>query len=286
MTEHSLSTHATTQFVQLGDRRLAYRTFGSGKPLVLCVRFRGTMDSWDPLFLDSLAGQGFQVTVFDYSGLGQSTGERTYNPASLAKDAIELITVLRLGKVILGGWSVGGIAAQIVLAQAPQLLSHLVLIGTTPPGHLVKPGEALFYELAKRDNDFEDFVSLFFEPSSAAARAAAERSWQRLSVQRDDQSPEVPYAWAGAQLGDGPKNPVFPVEAVLQVLKQTKTPVLHLGADHDIVFPVENWYALNDQLPTLQIVTFPDSGHGPHLQFPQGAARHIAAFVSASETQD
>jgi pimeloyl-ACP methyl ester carboxylesterase len=282
MTEQSLSIQTKTQFIDVGGRTLAYRTFGSGMPLVLCVRFRGTMDSWDPLFLDSLADQRFQVTVFDYSGLGQSTGERSYNPASLAKDAIELIVALKLGKVVIGGWSIGGVAAQVILAQAPQLVSHVVLLATTPPGLLVKPGEALFYELAKRENDFEDFVSLFFEPSSTSSRAAAERSWQRLSAPRDDASPAVPHEWAGAQLGDAPKNPVFPVDAVLHLLKNTTTPVLHLGGDHDIVFPVENWYALSDQLPTLHLVSFPSAGHGPQLQYPGAAARHIAAFVEGS----
>lgn len=241
------------------------------------------MESWDPAFLDSLAQHGFQVTIFDYSGLGRSSGEKSYNPASLAKDTIELITALKLGQVVIGGWSIGGVAAQIVLAQAPQIVSQVVLIATTPPGSLIKPGEQLFYELAKRENDFEDFVSLFFEPASAGSRLAAERSWARLASKRDDASPEVPHEWAGAQLGDGPKNPVFPVDAVLHVLKTTKVPVLHLGADHDIVFPVENWYALSAQMPTLHVVTFPSSGHGPHLQYPQTAAKHIAAFVNASK---
>lgn len=282
MTEQSLSFHAPTQYIGIGDRTLAYRTFGHGTPIVLCVRFRGTMDSWDPAFLDSLAQQGFQVTIFDYSGLGRSTGQQSYNPASLAKDTIELIVTLGLGQVVIGGWSIGGVAAQIVLAQAPQIVSNLVLIATTPPGELIKTGEQLFYELAKRENDFEDFVSLFFEPSSAGSRLAAERSWARLTSKRDDASPDVPHEWAGAQLGDGPKNPMFPADAVLHVLKTTKVPVLHLGADHDIVFPVENWYALNAQLPTLHVVTFPGSGHGPQLQYPRTAAKHIAAFVSAT----
>jgi len=282
MTEHSVSFHAPTQYIDLSGRTLAYRTFGQGTPLVLCVRFRGTMESWDPVFLDSLAQQGFQVTLFDYSGLGRSTGEKSYNPGALAKDTIELITALGLGKVALGGWSIGGVAAQIVLAQAPQLVSHLVLIATTPPGGLTKTGEPLFYELAKRENDFEDFVSLFFEPDSASSRAAAERSWARLASKREDASPAVPHEWAGAQLGDGPRNPVFPVDAVLHVLKTTDIPVMHLGADHDIAFPVENWYALSDQLPTLHLVTFPSAGHGPQLQYPRTAAKHIAAFVNAS----
>lgn len=245
----------------------------------LLVRYRGTMDDWDPLFLDKLADRGFQVTIFDYSGLGQSSGTPSYNPGALAKDAVELIQALELGKVVIGGWSLGGIAAQVVLAQAPQLVSHAVLIGTTPPGQLVKPGETLFYEMARRDNDFEDFVNLFFEPASKNSRATAERAWARLALREGNRGPQVPVEWAAQQLGDGPKNPVFPVEAVLQALKSTTIPVLHLGADHDIVFPVENWYALSNQLPTLTLVSFPRAGHGPHMQHPEAAASHIAAFI-------
>ncbi|AIO73235.1 alpha/beta fold hydrolase [Burkholderia multivorans] len=279
MANDTSSLNARTQFVDVDGRRLAYRTFGRGTPLVLCVRFRGTMDTWDPLFLDSLAERGFQVTIFDYSGLGQSTGERTYHPASLAKDAIDLIVALKLGKAVIGGWSVGGMAAQIVVAKAPQLVSHAVLIATTPPGPLVKPGEPLFYAMAKRENDFEDFVTLFFEPASPASRAAAEQSAARVAARKVDLSPAVPVEWAGQQVGDGPKNPAFPVDAVLDALKSTSIPVLHVGGDHDIVFPVENWYALNGQLPTLHLVTLPRTGHGPQLEYPVACASHIAAVV-------
>jgi pimeloyl-ACP methyl ester carboxylesterase len=275
----SPSMLSQTRFANLDGRRIAYRRFGSGMPIVLCVRFRGTMDSWDPLFLDSLVEQGFEVIVFDYSGLGMSTGPRTYNPGSLAKDAIELIRALGLQKVVIGGWSIGGVAAQIVLAQAAHLVSHAVLIATTPPGSLVRQGEPLFYTLAKRRNDFEDFVALFFEPASPASRVTAGQSAQRLAERQHDVSPEVPYEWAGEQLGDGPRNPMFPVDAVLDAMKSSSIPILHLGADHDIVFPVENWYALGSQLPTLHLVTFPSAGHGPHLQYPQAAAAHIAAFA-------
>ncbi|NVH76067.1 alpha/beta hydrolase [Paraburkholderia sp. JPY432] len=277
----SPSLTAVTHFADLPNRRLAYRRFGSGKPIVLCVRFRGTMDSWDPLFLDSLAANGFEVVIFDYSGLGQSTGERTYNPAALARDAIELIGALELGRVVIGGWSIGGVAAQIVLAQAPKIVSHAILIATTPPGQLVKTAEPLFYTLAKRENDFEDFVSLFFEPTSAESRAAAEEASLRLAARKSDRSPEVPWRWAADQLGEGPKNPAFPAPPVLQALRAASIPILHIGGDHDIVFPVENWYALNGQLPSLHLVTFPRAGHGPQLQFPLATAAHIAAFLAS-----
>ncbi|MGE4404248.1 alpha/beta fold hydrolase [Pseudomonas sp.] len=280
----SSSTSASTvanQFVEIDGRQLAYRVIGAGTPLVLCLRFRGTMDDWDPAFLDALAARHFRVYVFDYSGLGWSTGQPSYDPAALAKDAIGLIGALQLGKVVLGGWSIGGVAAQLVLLQAPQLLSHLLLIATTPPGPLVKTGEPLFYELAARDNDFEDFVSLFFEPASASSREAAVRSAERMAQRSEGRSPAVPYSWAAQSLGDGPRNPMFPLPAALDALKQTQTPVLHLGGDHDIVFPVENWYALNRALPTLRLLTLPSSGHGPQSQYPEACAAHIAAFVGS-----
>ena len=94
-------------------------------------------------------------------------------------------------------------------------------------------------------------------------------------------APAVPVAWAGEQVGDGPRNPAFPVDAVLDALRSTSIPVLHVGGDHDIVFPVENWYALNGQLPTLHLVTLPRTGHGPQLEYPVASAKHIAAFVGA-----
>lgn len=277
----STSAYAVpNQFVEVDGRRLAYRVIGEGTPLVLCLRFRGIMDDWDPDFLDALAAQRFRVYVFDYSGLGWSTGQPTYDPASLAKDAIDLIGALKLGRVVLGGWSIGGVAAQLVLLQAPQLLSHLLLIATTPPGPLVKTGEPLFYQLAARENDFEDFVSLFFEPTSASSREAAVRSAERIAQRSEGRCTPVPYAWAAQSLGDGPRNPMFPVQVALDALKQTQTPVLHLGGDHDIVFPVENWYALNRTLSTLHLLTLPSSGHGPQLQYPVASAAHIAAFVA------
>ena len=112
------ASQVPNQFVECNGRRLAYRVIGDGTPMVLCLRFRGVMDSWDPAFLDELAELGFKVHVFDYSGLGLSGGPRTYDPASLARDTLELIAALGLSKVVLGGWSLGGIAAQVVMLPA------------------------------------------------------------------------------------------------------------------------------------------------------------------------
>lgn len=278
-TGHSSST-AVTQFVEVGGRRLAYRSVGQGKPLVLFHRFRGVLGLWDPAFIDALAAEGFQVITFDYAGIGLSTGQPSYNPASLVKDAKDLIDALGLKDVAIGGWSIGGIVAQIYLTMFGAGVSHVVLLATTPPGQLVKGGEQLFYDAAAVPGiGLENFTTILFEPKDEGSRAASKRSFDRIMSQQIPRSPDVPADWAIAQIGNAPRNPVFPVEEVLQVLKTTKVPILHLGADHDIVFPIENWYALNGQLPTTRLITYPNTGHGPQHQFPEEAARHIAGFI-------
>ena len=78
------AVNAPNQFVERKGHKLDYRSVGSAKPLVLCVRFRGNMDSWDPAFLDALAAEGLRVITFDYSGLGLSTGDLE----ALAKEGV------------------------------------------------------------------------------------------------------------------------------------------------------------------------------------------------------
>jgi pimeloyl-ACP methyl ester carboxylesterase len=286
MQTNSLTVSAPNLSIERNGRRLTYRRFGAGKTILFCNRFRGDLDTWDPAFLDALVEQGFEIIIFDYSGLGLSTGERTYNPLMLSRDVIDLLDALELPQVVVGGWSVGGLVAQVVLATAPQRMTHLVLLGTNPPGELPKMAEQLFYDLAgKPENDFDDYVQLFFEPRSAASRQAAAESFARLALRQTERSIPVSGEWAGSLLaatGGKPRSNFFPAPAVLESLKHTTIPILHIGGDHDISFPVENWYALNEQLPTMQLHTFPQAGHGPHQQYPEASAHYIATFINTS----
>lgn len=162
-----------------------------------------------------------------------------------------------------------------------QRISHAVLLGTTPPGEVVKVSEQLFYETAPRPvYTLEDYTTLFFEPKDEHSRAASERSYARIFERTHERSPEVPAQWAAEQLLKAPRDPLFPSQDMLNFLKHTSVPILHLGADHDIIFPVENWYALSGALPTLHLVTYPRAGHAPHHQHPEMAAAHISAFTT------
>lgn len=274
---------APNQFADAGDRKLAYRCIGEGKPIVLCTRFRGNMDVWDPLFLDSLAREGLRVITFDYTGLGLSGGDKVFDIASMAKDANDLATALGLEDAVIAGWSLGGMAAQVALTQYPARFSHAVLIGTNPPMSSAKPSEQLFYDTAGiPEYGMREEEILFFEPASPASRAAAERSVARIAQRKAERSKPWPLAWAVQHLGTGPQPVIFPASAILAALKTNRKPILHIGGDHDIICPVENWYAVCAEIPNLQLLTYSQSGHGPQHQFPEASAAAIAAFLRTS----
>ena len=53
-------------------------------------RFRGTLDTWDPAFLDALASR-YNVITIDYSGTGLSTGTCAADVLSMAKDVKDVL---------------------------------------------------------------------------------------------------------------------------------------------------------------------------------------------------
>jgi pimeloyl-ACP methyl ester carboxylesterase len=204
----------------------------------------------------------------------------------MAADPRDLIAALGLKQVVIAGWSLGGLVAQVVAVERHPGITHAVLIGTGPPGPMIKRSEQIFFDTAAIEhNSFEDEVVLFFEPKSQASRAEAQRSSARIAARRAQLSKPVPIDFARSHLGSEPREAIFPSDAVLAALKETTIPILHVGGDHDIVFPIENWYALNPHLPTLRLLTYPSAGHGPHHQHPEETARHIAAFVHTRDRQ-
>lgn len=280
MIESRSAVAAPTQFVDIKGRKIAYRSIGAGTPLILCNRLRGVLDVWDPAFLDALA-ENFHVVTFDYSGLGRSTGRATYERKSLAKDAKDLADALDLERFVVGGWSLGGMAAQVVTALYPERVSHMILIGTTPPGQVNHPPEPIFLQTAlKPDYDLEDEIILFFEPESEASRAAAKASHERIARRTTDLSPPIPEETYLRMLAETRHEDLFHDDGGYRdFLKSTSIPILVISGDHEIIFPVENWFDLNRECQSVHLMVLPRMGHGPHHEAPRMCADLITSFI-------
>jgi len=134
MTNYTHQT-APTQFVETGGIRFAYRRFGKagGLPLVFNQHYTGTMDYWDPLVTDGIA-KNREVILFNNAGISSSSGEVPATFEEMGTNAIAFIRALGLKKVDVLGFSMGGLVAQEITLQAPELVRRLILVGTGPRG--------------------------------------------------------------------------------------------------------------------------------------------------------
>ncbi|MDR6845720.1 alpha/beta hydrolase [Flavobacterium granuli] len=276
-TDATQAVNSKTQFAQIEDYKIAYRSVGKGEPFILCSRFRGNLDDWDPAFLDALATK-YQVITFNYKGLASSTGAPHSNILGFAKDVVDLADVLGFKKIIVGGWSLGGWVAQIVTTEFSERILHTILIGTKPPGKVEYPLEEIFINTAyKPDYTIEDETILFFEPKSKISSEAAIQSHERIT-ERKEKDPKVkPELWEfyGKCHDDYANDPYNSRQKIMS----TNIPILVISAHHEVCFPPENWFELNNKLPTTQLIIIPQAGHGPHHQYPKMVADYIDNFI-------
>lgn len=273
-----------TQFAVNADRRIAYRTLGTGQPLILCNRLRGILDSWDPLFLDELARE-FQVIIFDYSGIGNSAGSLPVKIEDVASDIGFLADKLNLTAFILGGWSYGGLVAQTYATRYPERITHLILLGTNPPGLNAHALEPVFIEATlHQENDLDDEIILFFEPASEFSRLAAKKSIDRIASREIDRDIPVPEEVWGNYF-EGAKDFASDAFGAREKLGTINVPILAISGDHDPACPIENWYALSRKIPNLQLIMMGQTGHGPHHQYPELASGYISNFIRSAGIQ-
>lgn len=273
------ATNSKTHFARIKGREIAYRSIGTGDPMILCQRFRGNLDDWDPGFLDQLA-MHYQVIIFNYSGMASSTGNPGENMMMFAADVTDLADALGFDQFLLAGWSFGGWVAQIVSTEFSSRVKQLILLGTKPPGNNNFAMEEIFMQTAYiLDYTLEHEEILFFEPISEASRAAAKESHDRIAARTADRDPIVkPELWQ--YYGKGNEDYTADPYNARKKLTETTIPILVISGDHEVCFPPENWFVLNRQLPTACVIVIPRAGHGPHHQHPEMIAQFIHHFIT------
>ena len=127
--------NAPTRSINVGGVEFAYRQLGpeTGVPVVFLTHLAAVLDNWDPRVVDGIAVQ-HRVIAFDNRGVGASSGSTPTSIEEMARDAVTFIRALGFDQVDLLGFSMGGMIAQVIAQQEPQLVRKMILAGTGPAG--------------------------------------------------------------------------------------------------------------------------------------------------------
>jgi pimeloyl-ACP methyl ester carboxylesterase len=282
MTQHSHQT-APTQLVDAAGVRFAYRRFGKsgGVPLVFNMHFTGTMDHWDPLVTDGLAATR-EVILFNNAGISSTSGEVPASVEEMAANAAAFIKALGVPKVDVLGFSLGGFVAQALTVADPNLVRRLILVGTGPRGGegmatLTREAQAVFG--ATYANPDELWLGVFFTPTEAS-QAAGRAFLKRFRLRVEGRDREVSEKVAPAQI-DAIGKWGAPRAGAFDYLREITHPTLVINGSDDVIIYTVNSFVLQQNLPSAQLILYPDSNHGSQYQYPALFVADVTRFLDA-----
>jgi pimeloyl-ACP methyl ester carboxylesterase len=269
---------APTRTITAGGVDFAYRELGpkTGVPVIFLTHLAAVLDNWDPRVVDGIAAH-HRVITFDNRGVGASTGSTPDTIAAMANDAVTFIRALGHGKVDLLGFSMGGMIAQVITQDEPQLVRKLILAGTGPAG-----GEGIknVTRISHLDTirallTLQDPKQFLFFTRTPDGRQAGQEFLARLKERTHNRDKAISLRSYAAQLKAihrwGLAQP-----SDLSVIRQ---PALVANGESDKMVPTTNSADLARRLPDSELVTYPDAGHGGifqyHAQFVQTALEFL-----------
>jgi pimeloyl-ACP methyl ester carboxylesterase len=247
--------------------RIAYRTGGSGPPLVLLAGQANNHHWWDSVAGDFSAAH--HTVTPDYRGAGESDKpDEPYTTEGLAEDVIAVLDHLGLARADIYGTSMGGRVAQWLAVRHPHRVRALVLGCTSPGGRHAVP----------RDADVGKALS---DPHPRARRQALldlmyTPQWQAAHT--------GPYT----TLGD----PAMPVRIryrhliasnqhdAWDALPGITAPTLVVHGDDDLLNPTANAALIADRVPGARLRLIPGARHGYFEEFRTVATPLVLDFLA------
>jgi pimeloyl-ACP methyl ester carboxylesterase len=271
-------TTAPTRTLDAGGVQFAYRELGpsTGVPVVFLTHLAAVLDNWDPRVVDGIAAER-RVITFDNRGVGASSGATPVTIEEMARDAVTFIRALGFDQVDLFGFSMGGMIAQVIAHEQPQLVRKMIIAGTGPAGGegIEKVTRITYLDTARGLLTRQDPKQFLFFTRTPNGRRAGKEFLARLQERTKDRDKAISvrsfrsqlkaiHRWGRQEGAD---------------LSSIDQPVLVLNGESDRMVPTKNTVDLDRRLPNSQVVIYADAGHGGVFQFHEDFVKRALEFL-------
>ncbi len=263
---------ADIRFVDADGVRLRTSVRGSGSPLLLITGLGASLDLAEP-FARELVKRGHQVVSFDAPGVGESTPYLLpRRMRGVARTVAKMAAALGYDRMDVLGVSLGGVVAQQLAHQSPDLVRRLILAATGPglggvPG---SPRVLLALATPRRYYQPDYYRRIAARIYGGLARTDPD-ALLRGSVARFVERPSLRGYFGQLYAITGWTS--------LPWLHRLPQPTLVLNGDDDPIVPLVNGRILARRIPNARLHVVRGGGHLFLLERPAETADLVADFL-------
>jgi 3-oxoadipate enol-lactonase len=247
---------------------IPYLRLGVGEPLVFIHGLGEVKEGWSNQFV--FANQ-YDLIIPDLRGHGEYITPGEISIKSFANDVISLLKGLGIESAHICGLSMGGMVAQEIYRQAPEMCRSLMLVSTFhyAPSELGK----LFvnYREARAKNKALEAIT---ERSAKICLY----SWSKENIESFSKfyKPNKKYFFKAMEACLKVNN--------LTLLPTIKVPTLIIGGQYDSVTPVWIQYLMHRQIRHSEFVIFRNTGHIVKLEAKEAFNNVLRTFLNKHKT--
>src|ERR1044072_3880669 len=246
-------------------------TGGSGAVLVLLHGFPFDCSMWRGQA--SALGGEFRVVALDLRGMGETPlGDGDVTMEVLAEDVAALLDELNLGRVVLGGLSMGGYVAFEFFRKFPERVSALVLADTRPQAD-TEEGRRAREENAQR------------ALKEGMAPIVESMLPKLLSEGTRERGGEGVEGGRAMMLGTSPEGAAAALRAMAVRREQTEllpsinVPTLIIVGDEDTITPPSDAETMNKKINGSRLVVVEGAAHLSNVERPLEFNRALIEFM-------
>jgi pimeloyl-ACP methyl ester carboxylesterase len=262
----------TIEHIKLGNVSTAYEMRGSGPPLLL-LHGGGGGDA-DLHYYDrfvELISPYVQTIAYDQRDAGASVPvtDEPYALIDVAKDAVNLIKALGFERVNVLGTSAGGLVAQLLAANWPEVVDRLIVNVSVDPNVRLdfnSPTMVRRAEFLRQGNDL-GLAELFTTPAYVATHPEIVEMFHKVRLAAANPSPATRRRMA-ALTGDHPVDHS-------KIIHET----LVVAGELDPLAPVDRCAQLAELIPNAEFKVVPQAGHAAVLQEPEFYVALVRSFL-------
>ncbi|MFZ5428059.1 MAG: alpha/beta fold hydrolase [Thermodesulfobacteriota bacterium] len=254
--------------------RLAYRAFGSGRPLLCLMGFSASMDMWPRVMLERLS-RIRRVILMDNRGIGHSSGgEEPYRFDDMALDSLALLDHLGFRETDILGFSMGSDITLAMLRINPEPFRKVVLYAGGPGGDdEIIPDERLRMVFraveGKTKARAAAMFRLMFPDEWLEEHGSPRECIPRLNKPVRQEAVKAQLQAVRSRPSEAP------------ALQRIRIPVQLITGSEDLLTPPENSRFMARLIPRSTLIEIQGAGHGLMYQYPDTFLKHVEDFLRA-----